>query len=59
MRNSLLIIGGIIIVASALFTLDHLTDRLVFTVLIPGFVFGLILIGIAMSVGRDGWRWFG
>jgi hypothetical protein len=58
-RNLLLVAGGIAIIASALFTLSHLTDRVVYTVLVPGVVFGLMLIGIAMSIGGRGWRWFG
>jgi membrane protease YdiL (CAAX protease family) len=58
-KNTLLVLGAAIIVVSGLFTLDHLTDRTVFTVLVPGFVFGLILICVAMTVGRGGWRWFG
>ncbi len=53
LKNVLLILGGAIIIASALFTLSHMTDRTVFTVLIPGFVFGLVLIGVGMRLGGD------
>ena len=58
-RNVLLVVGAVTIIVSGLFTLSHLTDRVIFTVLVPGFVFGLIFIGIGMSVGRERWRWFG
>jgi hypothetical protein len=58
-KNVLLVLGGALIVATGVYTLQHLTDRVVFTVLIPGIVVGLILIGIAMRFGRDRWRGFG
>ena len=58
MKNALLLVGAATIIVSGLFSLEHLTDRIVFTVLVPGFLFGLILICIAMNISRDGWRWF-
>jgi xanthine/uracil permease len=58
-RSLLLVAGGTLIVVSSLFTLDHLTDRVVATVLVPGFVFGLILIVIGMRLGPQRWHWFG
>ena len=58
LKNVMLVVGGGLIIASALFTLGHLSDRVVFTVLVPGVVFGLILIAVAMRLGRDRWRWF-
>lgn len=53
LKNLMLVVGGALIIVFGLFTLGHLTDRVVFTVLLPGVVFGLILIGIAMRLGRD------
>jgi membrane protease YdiL (CAAX protease family) len=50
--NALLVVGGALIVVSGLFTLAHLKDGVVFTVLIPGFVFGLIMIGLSVSLRR-------
>jgi hypothetical protein len=58
-KNVLLVVGAAVIVVSALYTFDNLTDRVVFTVLVPGVVVGLIVIAVAMSVGRGGWTWFG
>jgi len=45
--------GGVAIIASAVYTLGHLSDHTVFTVLIPGFVAGLILIGLYMAAGTQ------
>ena len=59
LKNLLLALGGAVIVASSAFTLDHLTDRVVATVLVPGFVLGLILIVLAMRLGPERWHWFG
>jgi hypothetical protein len=38
--------GGILIVAAAVFTAGRLEDRTVFTVLVPGFLSGLFLVGL-------------
>lgn len=51
-RTALLMVGGGIIVASAIHTLSHLSDRTVFTVLVPGFAAGLFLIGLYVRTGR-------
>ena len=51
-HDLLLILGALLIIACGWYTVDHLHDRVVFTVLIPGFVGGLILIGIATQIGR-------
>ena len=58
-KGVLLVSGGASIVGSGLYTLNHLSDHVVINILVPGFVFGLILIGIAMSLERDRWHWFG
>lgn len=50
--NALLALGALLIICCGLFTLTHLTDRVVLTVLIPGFVIGLILIGFYVALGR-------
>jgi hypothetical protein len=41
-----LLAGGILIVTAALVTVARLEDRTVFTVLIPGFLCGLFLVGL-------------
>lgn len=48
----LLLLGGATIVAASLFTLSHMSDRTVFTVLVPGAVVGLILIGWSVQLSR-------
>jgi hypothetical protein len=53
LKSLLLLLGGVLIVGSSLFTVGHLTDRVVATVLVPGFVLGLILIVLAMRIGRE------
>jgi hypothetical protein len=40
----LLVAGAALIVAAAIYTLVHMQDRTVFTVLVPGVAVGLILI---------------
>jgi hypothetical protein len=48
-RNTLagfmLLTGGASIVAACAYTLAHLEDHVVFSVLVPGVVVGLLLIG--------------
>ena len=58
-KGALLLVGGALIIASSIFTLGHLNDRVVFTVLVPGVVLGLISIVIAMRLGPNRWHWFG
>ena len=50
--NILMLLGAIIITAAAVVTARHLVDRVVFTVLVPGVVAGLVLIVVATSIGR-------
>ena len=52
LANWLLIIGGAIIVGSAVYTLVHLDDKTVVTILIPGVVLGLILVGVSIVTRR-------
>ena len=60
LRNAFLVAGGTVIILSALFTRAHLADRVVFTVLVPGVVVGLILIGLYVALGRyKGREWPG
>lgn len=60
LRNACLVAGGATIVAAALFTSTHLADRVVFTVLVPGVVVGLMFVGLYVALGRqDGRRWPG
>ena len=44
--NPSLLVGAGLIIGSGLFTLTHLTDRVVLSVLVPGVVVGLLLIGL-------------
>jgi uncharacterized membrane protein YhaH (DUF805 family) len=47
-----LVLGGAIIVASAIYTLMNLQDQTVYVVLIPGVVVGLILVGLSVTSRR-------
>lgn len=51
-KNILLVLGAVVVVSSALFTLMHLTDRTVFAVLVPGFLLGMAMIVGAIHIGR-------
>jgi hypothetical protein len=51
--NAALVLGAGLIVVSGLFTLTHLTDRVVLTILVPGFVVGLLLIGVYWAFGSQ------
>jgi membrane protease YdiL (CAAX protease family) len=51
-RGAVLVLGVAVIIASMLFTLTHLVDNVVFTVLLPGVVVGLMLIGVYVGVGK-------
>ncbi|MDH3197938.1 MAG: hypothetical protein OEO21_06830 [Candidatus Krumholzibacteria bacterium] len=51
-RTALLVAGAAVIVVAAVVTVRNLTDRTVLTVLVPGVVVGLILIGGYVAVGR-------
>jgi len=44
--------GGAVVVASALFTSVHLSDRTIYTVLVPGVVVGLALVVASIIVRR-------
>ena len=50
--NIALIIAGVVIVAAGAFTLRHMTDHVVLTVLVPGFVVGLFFVGLYVLGGR-------
>jgi hypothetical protein len=46
----LLVAGAALIIVAGFHTVSHMTDRTVFTVLVPGFVGGLILIGVSVRI---------
>ena len=52
LANWLLVIGGAIIVGSAAYTLTQLDDKTIVTILIPGVVLGLILVGLSIVSRR-------
>jgi len=58
LRSAFLVLGGVVIIAALLFTAMHFTDRVVFTVLVPGVIVGLMLIGVFVGLGSDR-RWLG
>jgi hypothetical protein len=42
----LLVCGGLVIVTSAVLTLAHLSDRTAYWVTVPGFLIGILFIGL-------------
>jgi hypothetical protein len=50
--NVALIVAGAVIIAAAVFTLMNLTDHVILTVLVPGFVVGLFFVGLYVLGGR-------
>ncbi len=43
--NLMLVVGGLVTVAAAVYTILDFTDRAILGVLVPGFAIGLLLIG--------------
>jgi len=48
----LLLLGGLVILVSAYLALRHPSDRVAYTLLAPGFIAGLAVIGFALQQGR-------
>ena len=44
--NIFLILGGVVILVDIITTIPHLTDKVIFQFSIPGFMIGLLLIGL-------------
>ena len=53
-----MVMGGVVIITSLLYTAMRFTDRVVVTVTVPGVMVGLMLIGIFVGLGSNR-RWFG
>jgi len=45
LSNLALILGVIVILVTGIFTIRHLTDRLILWVTVPGFVLGILFVG--------------
>jgi hypothetical protein len=52
LSNAALILGVVVILVTCIYTLRHLTDRLIFWVTAPGFVLGVLFVGIYFFVGK-------
>jgi len=52
LRDMALITGGVFIFAAALFTIRHLTDAVVVTVLVPGFGLGALFVAAYLLLNR-------
>ncbi|NUM77930.1 hypothetical protein HUU40_26510 [candidate division KSB1 bacterium] len=52
LSNLSLVLGGVVILVTIVYTLRHLTDRLIFWVTVPGFVLGLAFVGIYFFTGK-------
>jgi hypothetical protein len=50
--NVLTVVGAILIIAASIYTSRRLEDWVVFAVLVPGVLSGLVLIVAAMLIGR-------
>lgn len=51
MSRFALVLGGVILIVTAILTLGNLTDGTVVSLLIPGFVAGIFLISVYVWVG--------
>ncbi|KAA0230173.1 hypothetical protein EDS67_08195 [candidate division KSB1 bacterium] len=52
LSNLALVLGGVVILVTIFYTLRHLTDRLVFWVTVPGFLLGVVFVGIYYFGGK-------
>ena len=46
LSNAALILGVIVILVTCIFTIQHLTDRLIQLVTVPGFLVGILFVGL-------------
>jgi hypothetical protein len=53
LKSLLMVLGAAAIVSASVYTLGHLTDRVIASVLVPGVVVGLILIVLGARMGRE------
>jgi uncharacterized membrane protein YsdA (DUF1294 family) len=49
-----LVLGGAIIIGSAVYTSTHLNDKTVYTLLVPGVVLGLVFVALSVVLRRRG-----
>jgi hypothetical protein len=47
-----LVLGGAVIVTAGYVTVQHLTDRTALSITVPGFLLGLLFIGLHLGGGR-------
>jgi hypothetical protein len=52
LSNTALVLGVVVILVTCVYTLRHLTDRLIFWVTVPGFVLGVLFVGIYFFAGK-------
>ena len=52
LSNLALVLGAVVILVTCIYTLRHLTDRLIFWVTVPGFVMGILFVGIYFFAGK-------
>lgn len=52
LSNLSLVLGGIVMLVTIIYTLRHLTDRLIIWVTIPGIVLGLVFVGLYFFAGK-------
>ncbi len=52
LSNLALFLGAVVILVTGIFTIRHLTDRLILWVTVPGFVLGILFVGLYMFAGK-------
>jgi len=52
-RGGTLIVGGLVIIVGMVLTLRNPTDWMIFRVLLPSVIVGLLLIGLCVRLGTD------
>ncbi|MCG3118263.1 MAG: hypothetical protein ALAOOOJD_00431 [bacterium] len=52
LSNLALVLGVVVVLVTIIYTLRHLTDRLIFWVTVPGFVVGVLFVGFYFFAGK-------
>jgi hypothetical protein len=52
LSNLALVLGVVVVLVTCIYTLRHLTDRLIFWVTVPGFVVGVLFVGFYFFAGK-------
>ncbi|MDZ7289667.1 MAG: hypothetical protein ONB44_10785 [candidate division KSB1 bacterium] len=50
--NVALFLGGVMILVIGIFTIRHLTDRLILLITVPGFISGILFVGLYIFISN-------